>query len=341
MTRLVALLCLLTVALTATSRAQTNPHGNDKLDCASCHNEASWAVADRAAQFDHLTTGFPLTGRHTEVACRSCHRDLVFAHVGTSCADCHGDPHRLRLGTDCAACHTTAGWNERGEMRRNHDTTRLPLVGAHERLDCDACHREPPGSDFAATPTDCYACHAADYAATTTPPHAASGFSTDCIACHGVFAASWGHGDFRHSASFPLTGAHRTITCVACHASGYTGTPTECVACHQADYDGTTDPAHAAAGFPTDCAACHNTNAWTPSNWNHDALFPINSGRHEGAWNTCADCHTVPANYAVFECIFCHEHSSSATDGHHDDVSGYQYLSAACYECHPRGNAGD
>lgn len=409
MRRIVALLCFLAVAVTATLRAQTNPHGNDDLDCAACHDEASWSVADRPLQFDHATTGFPLLGRHADVACRSCHRDLAFAHVGTSCADCHTDPHRLRLGTDCAACHVPAGWTDRDQMRRRHDETRLPLVGAHERVDCDACHREPPGSDFAGTPTDCYACHAADYAATTAPAHAGSGFGTDCVSCHGVFNATWGRGDFLHAAvfplvgaharaacadchalgyagtptdcaachqgdyggatdpahaaagfstdcaachateawrpstfdhaasGFPLTGEHRNATCIACHAAGYTGTPTECVACHQDDYDGTTDPAHSAAGFPADCITCHTTTGWEPSNWNHDTLFPIYSGRHREEWNTCADCHTAPSNYAVFECIFCHEHNRADTDDDHNEVSGYQYLSTACFDCHPRG----
>lgn len=409
MNRIVLFWCLMVAGLPAASWAQTNPHGNDSLDCASCHDEASWSAAEKAARFDHRTTGFPLVGRHVDVACRTCHRDLVFARIGTACVDCHADPHRLRLGTDCASCHTPDGWVARDEARRRHDATRLPLTGVHERLDCDACHRDPTGSDFANTPSDCYACHAADYAATTTPPHATSGFGTDCVTCHGVFTASWGRGDFQHSARFPLTGAHasttcaschvsgfvgtpsdcvachrgdydrttdpshtaagfstdctachttngwdgatfdhdasgfpltgrhRAITCLECHASGYSGTPTDCYTCHQGDYDGTSDPAHAGAGFPTSCVDCHTTGGWTPSTWNHDALFPIYSGQHRNEWNVCADCHTVPANYAVFECIFCHEHSRTRTDSEHREVSGYQYLSTACFECHPRG----
>ncbi|MDO9173009.1 MAG: hypothetical protein Q7W29_14380, partial [bacterium] len=73
-------------------------------------------------------------------------------------------------------------------------------------------------------------------------------------------------------------------------------------------------------------------------NWNHDTLFPIYSGRHDNEWNACVDCHVTPTNYAVFECIFCHEHNRTETDQQHQGESGYVYQSAACFQCHPRGS---
>ncbi len=48
-----------------------------------------------------------------------------------------------------------------------------------------------------------------------------------------------------------------------------------------------------------------------------------------------------PTNYAVFECILCHEHNQSEMDDEHRDVSGYRYESVACYQCHPDGRADD
>jgi hypothetical protein len=138
-----------------------------------------------------------------------------------------------------------------------------------------------------------------------------------------------------------LTGKHTTVACIACHASGFAGTPTDCYACHKSDYDGTTDPVHSAANFPTTCQTCHNTSDWTNATWNHDAAyFPIYSGSHQGRWTTCADCHVNQANFATFECINCHAHTQAQTDPHHTDVRNYQYLSTACYSCHPRGNGG-
>jgi hypothetical protein len=110
------------------------------------------------------------------------------------------------------------------------------------------------------------------------------------------------------------------------------------VSCHESDYQNTTDPNHAAANFPLTCEVCHSTTAWEPANWNHDQLyFPIYSGKHRNEWNTCADCHVDQTNFAVFECIFCHEHRQSKMDDEHDGVSGYVYQSTACYNCHPNG----
>ena len=66
-------------------------------------------------------------------------------------------------------------------------------------------------------------------------------------------------------------------------------------------------------------------------------LFPIDSGAHLGEWNSCADCHVVPSNYSAFECILCHEHNQTDMDNKHDEERDYEYLSTACFSCHPQG----
>ena len=156
---------------------------------------------------------------------------------------------------------------------------------------------------------------------------------------------SWQGAVFDHAGTnFPLTGAHRSVPCASCHVDGvYAGTPTDCVACHQKDYDNTTNPNHGLLGFPTTCATCHNTTDWHDASFaQHDSqYFPIYSGAHKGRWTLCADCHTQPSNFTVFNCLGCHPHDDKATtDGHHSGVSGYQYLSSECYRCHPQGRAG-
>ena len=209
-------------------------------------------------------------------------------------------------------------------------------MGGHAGLECAQCHT----AGFGGAVPDCYACHQTDYEAVADPDHVDAGFPTQCVVCHS--STAWSPASFNHDVTgFALTGAHRSADCAACHTSGYTGTPSDCYACHQADFEGTTDPDHLTSGFGTDCAACHGTTAWEPSTWDHDPLFPITTGRHANEWVSCADCHVVAGNYSTFECIFCHEHNQTDMDRKHDEENGYQFLSTACLDCHPRGEEND
>ncbi len=177
-----------------------------------------------------------------------------------------------------------------------------------------------------------------DFNTSTNPNHVSLGLSTDCIVCH-TTDPNWDPALFpTHNDYYPLLGAHAAIAnqCATCHNGNYNNTPNTCVGCHLTDYNNTNDPDHQAAQFPTDCEACHTQNAWSPANWDHDDLyFPIYSGAHEDEWDQCNDCHTNPNDYSVFTCITCHEQGETNDD--HDEVSGYQYNSAACLACHPDG----
>jgi hypothetical protein len=62
--------------------------------CDSCHNPKAWNIL----AFNHDETKFPLTGKHSKVACVDCHKPVVQAgtdkvrqYAGTSvrCIDCH------------------------------------------------------------------------------------------------------------------------------------------------------------------------------------------------------------------------------------------------------------
>jgi len=242
------------------------------------------------------------------------------------------DPDHVEnnFGQDCTQCHSTSGWTP---VSFDHSQTQFPLTGAHLVLTCIQCHAQ----GYSGTPTDCWSCHQDDFNNVEDPDHVAGNYNHDCTQCHTT--NGWTPASFDHNQTqFPLTGAHVVLACIACHASGYSNTPTACFACHEDDYNNTTDPDHQAAGFPTACEQCHNTSNWEQTTWDHDNLyFPIYSGRHQGEWNICADCHVDPNNYEVFECIFCHEHNQLDTDEHHIGVPGYVYASTACYSCHPDG----
>ncbi|MCC6243007.1 MAG: hypothetical protein IT353_09205 [Gemmatimonadaceae bacterium] len=307
--------------------------------CQSCHNETAWTPAT----FDHAATRVPLAGAHRAVGCASCHGDGVYTGKPTTCVSCHQSKfdattrpnHRTSaFPTTCESCHTVTAWLP---ASFDHGTTRFPLVGAHRTATCVGCHSD---GVYRGKPTTCVSCHQAKYTATTRPNHAANGIGTSCEGCHS--STAWLPATFNHGTTrFPLTGAHVSQTCLACHNDGvYRGKPTACASCHTTAYNATTNPNHRTAAFPMTCESCHSTTRWTGATFNHDGpWFPIYSGKHRGKWTTCTQCHQNSTNFREFTCLSCHEHNQTKMDSEHRGRSGYRYESVACYSCHPRGNS--
>ncbi len=306
-------------------------------DCKSCHETAAWIPST----FNHITTGFELTGAHTPLECSSCHNGSVTGQ-NSECISCHQDNYNTApehvaqsYPQNCTMCHNTVAWNQ---TNFDHQATNFPLTGAHTSVECSNCHQ----GGFSGTPTDCAACHQSNYNAAVNPSHTALALPTDCASCHST-NPNWEPALFpNHNNYYELIGAHAQIAsnCITCHNGNYTTTPNTCFGCHETDYNGTTNPQHAAAGFGTECQTCHSQTAWTPATFDHDnQYFPIYSGKHAGVWTLCSECHTTPSNFSVFSCIDCHEHNRTDTDEHHQGVSGYVYASDACYACHPDGTS--
>lgn len=309
-------------------------------NCNDCHNTESW----KPSTFDHIQTGFELTGKHTEINCADCHTGGV-ENTLSDCYDCHKDqfdsaPDHQSLGYPhtCDVCHNTNAWTP---ADFDHNKTNFPLTGAHVTTECASCHE----SGYTGTSSVCVDCHQTNYDNTTNPDHGSLGLSTDCAACH-TTDPGWSPASFDvHDQYYQLVGAHANISneCSSCHTTGiYADAPTDCVGCHLTDYQNTTDPNHASANFPQTCLDCHTQNAWTPATFDHDGqYFPIYSGEHNGEWNACSDCHTNSNDYGVFSCIDCHEHNQTDMDAEHSGVNDYSYNSIACYDCHPNGTADD
>ncbi len=302
----------------------TNPNhaqAGFSQQCQTCHTTAAWIPAT----FDHSKTVFPLTGAHVNVACNLCHINGQFANAPTDCYGCHAQdfnkttaPNHVQSGISqqCQICHSTTAWQP---ATFDHSKTSFPLTGAHTSVACGTCHTD----NFAGTlPTNCYGCHAKDYAGTANiagvPNHANAGFSQDCTQCHTT--ATWLNATFNHNAtSFPLTGAHTTVPCATCHTDNFAGTlPTNCYGCHAKDYSNTATiagvPNHVTANFPQDCTLCHSTSSWLNATFNHNTTaFPL-TGAHTTV--PCATCHTD--NYAgtlPTNCYGCHvnDYNNTAT----------------------------
>jgi len=311
--------------------ATEHPHGDLKIDCGECHGPDRWVPLQKQMTFRHQTTGYALESAHAKASCRSCHRSLVFNHVGTACMDCHQDGHRGELGSACESCHTPSTWTNQGDMFRVHNRTRFPLLAVHARLDCTSCHRNQRPSQYAATPAECGGCHLETFAQTTSPSHVQVNFSRRCEDCHAVTATSWHDARFSHTERFPLRGGHSGLTCSRCHSSGvYIGLPAACVSCHQKDYAAAANPKHVPGRFSTTCEDCHTINGWRPAKFDHSTTtFPL-TGAHNAV--DCARCHTGGRFTGTpKQCAACHQPDYDRTTNPNHRASGFP---TECETCH-------
>lgn len=320
--------------------SQKSPHGDDfTMECSTCHSTDSWEIKN--SNFDHGSTEFELLGQHKDVSCKSCHVSLKFTNTEMDCQSCHTDIHQNSVGFDCQRCHTSNSWIVT-DITEIHNMSRFPLLGSHRIADCNECHESNSLLNFKPLGVTCYDCHISDYQSTTSPNHIASNYSTDCENCHSLNNISWGGAGIVHD-FFPLTGGHSIGDCFSCHnQNGFEGLSPECNTCHQNDYNNTSNPSHLSLGFSVNCQECHSISGWKPASFDHDSrFFPIYSGKHNGEWNECSDCHTNQNDYAAFSCFTCHEHNSSDMNKEHSGINGYVYESNACFACHPRGDSDD
>jgi hypothetical protein len=282
-------------------------------ECTACHD----GIDTYGGGFDHNRLAFGLVGAHAAAGCGECHpgsRTIAdLRQAPQDCAGCHQqqDAHAGRFGRDCNACHTPENWEE---AIFDHSRTAFPLTGAHQQVDCSACHRE---ASFVDTPSDCAGCHQQQDA------HAGR-FGQDCGACH--TPENWEEAIFDHSrTAFPLTGAHQQVDCSACHREGvYENTPTGCAGCHA-------DPPFHAGLFGQECADCHTTESWSSARFEGAHLFPMDHG-DEGAVE-CRVCH--PQALSAYTCYACHEHSQAEVEEKHleEGIRNFQ----DCTRCHGTG----
>ena len=318
-----------------------SPHGEGlKINCSDCHTTNSWTFSSDSARFNHnQQTQFLLEGQHQYTDCNNCHVSLVFSDVTGSCVSCHNDMHNTTLGSDCARCHDANSWIIEN-ITELHQNGRFPLLGAHNSADCSDCHTSVSLLEFEPLGVECIDCHRQNYLETNNPNHIQAGLSENCIECHNINAREWSSSGFNHS-FFPLEKGHEIADCAQCHGNNiFDPLSNECSSCHLADYSNANNPSHQSTAFSTSCEECHTIDPdWKPAKFEvHDQFyFPIYSGKHQGEWDNCSDCHTQADNYTVFSCTDCHEHEISKMNRDHDDVGGYSSNSNACYACHPQG----
>ena len=212
--------------------------------------------------FDHLRSGFPLTGAHRRIPCESCHGGAVFAGTPTDCRTCHGNTGSLALtgkpanhfqtASPCDDCHSTIAWSparfdhavvtaacstcHNGRTATGKSPSHLPTPNT-----CDDCHTtaawSPARFDHSGVTASCGTCHNGRTATGKPSNHFIT--SLDCSECHNT--SVWSASTFRHSSPNYPSG-HRQVS--------------DCTACHVANTEAS---AWLTPSFKPDCAGCHAT----------------------------------------------------------------------------------
>ena len=318
---------------TCSSCHQTSHKAPFGANCATCHGTIKWmGLARNIGLSAHGRTAYPLSGKHLDTNCASCHkpqlprnaryRQLKFGR----CADCHEDTHKGEFASakqgECAPCHATSGFRPTLFGTSAHSQTKFALDGAHLSVACVGCHTEPrPRVSLHVSKQACADCHQNPHGDQFAVEMKAGG----CAQCH--ITASWARAKFDH-ATWPLTGVHATAQCESCHhptpedkkqgkGASYRGLPRTCGGCH--------DDIHVAqfrSKAPVyECDKCHSTKAFKIPSFDHAAIagYPL-TGDH--AKVTCDKCHLseklVNGKAAIRyrlpskECADCHKNPHSA-----------------------------
>ena len=312
--------------------------GKKAQDCTRCHTDHAgrdfalikWPKS--RDEFDHRETGYTLEGKHSGLACDKCHKpqfeDQVllktlkidnprrtFFGLSTQCKNCHEDIHRGQLGVECSGCHTMNGWKPASSF--NHNTTKYPLTGAHQKVECQQCHKTvdtpTPHVQYTGMPFGaCSDCH--------KDPHRGA-FAGTCQSCHTTDA--WKRGTkltgFDHGKTkFPLLDKHAPVACSKCHTTAVFKKPVAhalCVDCHKRD-----DPHKGQFNARADkgeCASCHNEKGFKPTTFNVAAHQKIE--------------YKLVEKHAAVACEKCHAAVNK--------VVQYRMPHAACKECHADAHA--
>jgi hypothetical protein len=336
-----------------------NPHigkFSEKLlakKCTACHITTSWSAMKDGKDFDHSKTRFALTGKHRNAACADCHkRDnkeiYKFGHFEQKfCIECHTNIHdkmfsaKFNTGA-CADCHTTDNFTKRQTF--DHGTTRMPLNGAHGKLECASCHTPsgtkmtivwpnlnkkefPQGKKFEHNkyynpnykPGECLSCHA--------DVHKGQ-LGSDCKRCHTETAWKIKNFDHNKQTHYELQYKHADVACNKCHTPikgetvkefkrnvqvvRYKPISAECSTCHKDVHKG---------NFGPNCKECHTERGWKVTRDFHKN-FTL-TGIHYSL--DCAECHKDGRKLAGLsqQCLACHQK---------DDVH-YGTL-PHCQDCH-------
>jgi hypothetical protein len=312
--------------------------------------DSPWAQG-KAPEFDHLRTGYALTGAHAAQPCESCHINGIFKGTPRECDTCHVSGTRfsranvvrsaqhLPTTQTCDACHTTktfigARFNHAGvtpgTCQSCHNGNLAPGKPADHiatQAACDSCHRSSAWRpvaklDHAAfnASTNCSSCHNGS-SATGMPAQHMPTSGANCSSCHNVSPAGWRPTKWNH------TQVTVVAQCATCHSGGYP--PADGKVANHIPYASV--PAAAAAN----CDACHKAGYTTWSGGKLHAYVSISTGCatcHNGAYLNATGKPGTAIHTTATVCESCH---TSTTDWGSAKIDHSTFnASTNCASCH-------
>ncbi|MGJ5201419.1 hypothetical protein ACQR1E_31755, partial [Bradyrhizobium sp. HKCCYLRH1030] len=296
------------------------------------------------SSFDHVSTGFPLTGSHVGVECSSCHVGGRFKGTQTQCASCHNGAQTAGMSVNhpmstrrCESCHQTSTWKD----VRAIDHTQA-------KASCTTCHNgvmaRGKSKDHITTAAPCDVCHrsTASFRIRMKMDHA--GIVAGCANCHNGTTAR-GKSSNHLQTNLPCESCHTSTASFGGAAFKHAATDTNCATCHNGKTAmGMTTPPHIPTGT-LQCSNCHSNTAASFATYtmNHAAVATArcdscHNGSYtgqgtKGAMGTASYPNHVATGGA--DCVSCH---SKAASGGFTSWGGAAFKHAAtdtnCATCH-------
>ena len=319
-------------------------------DCFICHNDHHGRnfpiLKFDKTTFNHGKTGFELKGAHARedckaCNCKACHKSSfikdpelkkntsTYLGLNQECLTCHDDFHKGKMSPNCNTCHGFDSFKNANGF--DHNTTKFPLVGKHQNVACEKCHKPEivagksvhklEGLEF----NNCNSCHKDAHQ---------NKFGQNCKQCHTEesFHTIKGISNFDHDKTdFHLEGKHKLVACKSCHKASLT-TPIkygQCTDCH-IDYH---KKEFVKNGTAPDCNQCHDNSGFAESSFTVEK-HNLSKFKLEGAHlaTPCIACHKKQEKWAFKKigilCVDCHKNE------HKGFIQEKYYRNENCTECH-------
>ena len=336
------------------------------------NSDAFSATRQGNVKFDHIRTGFPLTGAHVTLPCETCHIQGAFKGTPKNCQSCHIQGSRIQTTTfkgsnhvvttqPCSQCHSsTASWSvarfshigvtphQCGQCHNGKTAMGKPANHTPTAAPCDSCHRTSTwmsaGYDhLGVAPGTCATCHKLGGSGLAKPSnHIPSNLS--CDTCHttgGTFSTS----RFSHSATQGVVPGQ----CATCHNGAYTAwnamgkhaghaaTTASCDTCHvgYASFAGSAAFNHTGVS-PGSCATCHTqggSGMAKPSNHIPTNLSCDACHSTGGTFATSTFKHSATQGVIAGQCSTCHNGAYTAWNAL-GKSAGHVSTTASCDTCH-------